>query len=57
MKYIGSKTSEVNSMSVSKKFSEAMRFISEAMRIFAPDKDKYPAIGVQPFDGKISKDK
>ncbi len=43
-------------MSVSKKFSEAMRFISEAMRIFAPDKDKYPAIG-QPFDGKISKDK
>jgi len=44
-------------MSVSKKFSEAMRFISEAMRIFAPDKDKYPAIGVQPFDGKISKDK
>jgi hypothetical protein len=44
-------------MSLSKRFSEAMRFVSEAMRIFAPDKDKYPLIGVQPFDGVISKDK
>jgi hypothetical protein len=45
-------------MSVSQRFSEAMRFVSDAaMRIFAPDKNKYPAIGVQPFDGKISKGK
>lgn len=45
-------------MSLSQRFSEAMRFVSEAaMRIFAPDKDKYPVIGVQPFDGVISKGK
>jgi hypothetical protein len=45
-------------MSLSQKFAEAVRFVSEAaMRIFAPDKDKYPAIGVQPFDGEPPKDK
>ncbi|OCQ93296.1 isochorismate synthase [Oscillatoriales cyanobacterium USR001] len=45
-------------MSISEKFAEAIRFVSEAaMRVFAPNKDKYPETGVQPFDGVPSKDK
>lgn len=39
-------------MNVSKSFSDFLQYVSEAVaRIFAPNDDKYPMVGVQPFDG------
>lgn len=33
-------------------FNNSLTYISEAVaRIFGPDQDSYPLIGVQPFDG------
>lgn len=33
-------------------FNNALTYISEAVaRIFGPDQDSYPLIGVQPFEG------
>ncbi|CBN56789.1 isochorismate synthase [Kamptonema animale CS-326] len=45
-------------MNLSKSVRDAMRFVSEAaMRIFSPTDDKYPVVGVQPFEGQPLKDK
>ncbi|MDF0556470.1 isochorismate synthase [Kamptonema sp. UHCC 0994] len=45
-------------MNLSKSVRNAMRFVSEAaMRIFSLSDDKYPVVGVQPFEGKPLKDK
>ena len=39
-------------MMISKMLTSVIQYISEAvMRIFAPNDDSYPAIGVQPFTG------
>lgn len=39
-------------MNLSKNFAGAMRFVSEAVaRIFSPNDDRYPTVGVQPFEG------
>jgi len=43
-------------MNLSKSLTNAMRFISEAaIRLFSPTDDNYPNTGVQPFEGKSSK--
>ncbi|HLO47323.1 MAG TPA: isochorismate synthase [Kamptonema sp.] len=43
-------------MNLSKNVASAMRFVSEAaMRIFSLSDDKYPVVGVQPFEGIPSK--
>ncbi len=43
-------------MNLSKSFTNAMRYVSEAaLRIFSPSDDDYPNSGVQPFEGKVSK--
>ena len=43
-------------MNLSKSFGDAMRYVSEAaVRIFSPSDDNYPNSGVQPFEGKLSK--
>ena len=43
-------------MNISKNVRDAMRFVSEAaMRIFSLSDDKYPVVGVQPFEGVPSK--
>lgn len=44
-------------MNLSKSLRNAMRYISEAaVRLFSPSDDNYPNTGVQPFEGKSSKD-
>ncbi len=44
-------------MNLSKSLTNAMRFVSEAViRLFSPTDDNYPNTGVQPFEGKSSKD-
>ncbi|TAG98476.1 MAG: isochorismate synthase [Oscillatoriales cyanobacterium] len=44
-------------MNLSKSLTNAMRFVSEAaIRLFSPTDDNYPNTGVQPFEGKSSKD-
>jgi hypothetical protein len=41
-------------MFIVNKLQEGVRYIVEGfLRIFSPDKDEYPAIGVQPFEGDI----
>jgi len=43
-------------MNLSKSLTNAMRFVSEAaIRLFSPTDDNYPNTGVQPFEGKSSK--
>jgi hypothetical protein len=43
-------------MNLSKSLTNAMRYVSEAaVRIFSPSDDNYPNSGVQPFEGKLSK--
>ena len=43
-------------MNLSKSLANAMRYVSEAaLRIFGPSDDDYPNTGVQPFEGKVSK--
>lgn len=43
-------------MSVPKLFDDVIQYISGAVsRIFAPNEDSCPDIGVQPFDGESSK--
>ncbi len=43
-------------MNLSKSLKNAMRFVSEAaIRLFSPSDDNYPNTGVQPFEGKSSK--
>ncbi|MBR8838118.1 MAG: nicotinate phosphoribosyltransferase [Stigonema ocellatum SAG 48.90 = DSM 106950] len=40
-------------MAISRMLARITQYISEAvMRIFAPNDDAYPFIGVQPFTGK-----
>ncbi|MCW5316696.1 nicotinate phosphoribosyltransferase [Nostoc sp. KVJ3] len=40
-------------MAISKILADITRYISEAaMRIFGPNDDAYPVIGVQPFTGE-----
>lgn len=40
-------------MQISKMLTDLTQYISEAaMRIFAPNHDTYPYIGVQPFTGE-----
>ncbi len=44
-------------MNLSKSLTNAIRFVSEAaIRLFSPSDDNYPNTGVQPFEGKSSKD-
>jgi len=44
-------------MNLSKSLTNAMRYVSEAaIRLFSPTDDNYPNTGVQPFEGKSSKD-
>ncbi|MFM9267173.1 isochorismate synthase [Tychonema sp. BBK16] len=44
-------------MNLSKSLKNAMRFVSQAaIRLFSPSDDNYPNTGVQPFEGKSSKD-
>jgi hypothetical protein len=44
-------------MNLSKSLTNVMRFVSEAViRLFSPTDDNYPNTGVQPFEGKSSKD-
>ena len=44
-------------MSISKIFDNLTRYFSEAMaRIFGPNDDAYPEIGVQPFTGEPYQD-
>ncbi|MBD2139728.1 nicotinate phosphoribosyltransferase [Anabaena sp. FACHB-1237] len=41
---------------ISKMLANMTQFVYEAaMRVFAPNKDAYPEIGVQPFTGDIYK--
>ncbi len=40
-------------MKISKSVSAIMQYISEAVaRVFSPNDDLYPVIGVQPFEGE-----
>jgi hypothetical protein len=40
-------------MNVSKAFSEFLQHVSEAVaRLFSPNDDRYPMVGVQPFEGE-----
>lgn len=44
-------------MNISKMLSDMLGYISEAAaRVFSPFDDKYPAIGVQPFEGEPYKE-
>jgi len=44
-------------MNISKSVSIMIQYISEAVaRIFAPNDDMYPVIGVQPFEGEPYKE-
>jgi hypothetical protein len=39
-------------MKISELISNCLKYVSEAVaRIFGPDDDAYPNVGVQPFDG------
>lgn len=41
-------------MIINRTLDEMMQYLTEAfVRIFSPNDDKYPAIGVQPFYGEI----
>lgn len=41
-------------MTIDKTLHEMMQYLTEAFaRIFSPNDDEYPAIGVQPFYGEI----
>ncbi len=43
-------------MNLSKSLTNVMRYVSEAaIRLFSPSDDNYPNTGVQPFEGKSSK--
>ncbi|MEB3337977.1 MAG: hypothetical protein VKJ46_10970 [Leptolyngbyaceae bacterium] len=43
-------------MSIYKKFDQVVQYLSDAIaRIFTPTNDTYPATGVQPFAGEVSK--
>lgn len=42
-------------MKVSQIIGNAIQYFSEAIaRIFSPNDDKYPNIGVQPFEGEVT---
>lgn len=44
---------EVNYMSIPSAIDNMLRYVSEAVgRIFGPSDDKYPNIGIQPFEGE-----
>jgi hypothetical protein len=44
---------EFKTMAISKIIAAMTQYISEAvMRIFGPNDDEYPVIGVQPFTGE-----
>jgi hypothetical protein len=53
------KTKELKVMAISnlsKMFANMTQFVYEAaMRVFSPNRDAYPEIGVQPFTGEIYK--
>jgi hypothetical protein len=41
-------------MSMPKVFNEVILFVSEAMtRLFGVTDDKYPATGIQPYEGEV----
>lgn len=41
-------------MIVNKTLKDMIQYITEGFaRIFSPDRDEYPAIGLQPFEGEI----
>jgi hypothetical protein len=45
-------------MAISRMLASITQYISEAaMRIFAPNDDAYPVIGIQPFTGEPYKEK
>lgn len=45
-------------MSLTKRLEQIIEYVSDAViKIFSPSDDEYPATGVQPFEGKISKRK
>ena len=45
-------------MSITKQLETILGYIAEAaLEVFSPDRDSYPKIGVQPFDGKPFKTK
>ncbi|HEY9881299.1 MAG TPA: hypothetical protein V6D29_22780 [Leptolyngbyaceae cyanobacterium] len=40
-------------MNIPKMFDSVVQYFSEAVaRIFGPDRDSYPATGLQPFEGE-----
>ena len=40
-------------MMVSKTVTDAIQYVTEGFaRIFSPTDDRYPAIGIQPFEGE-----
>lgn len=44
-------------MNISKLLSDMLEYVSEAAAlVFSPFNDKYPAIGVQPFEGEPYKE-
>ncbi len=45
-------------MQIATKIDEFIGYFSAAAeRIFGPNRDGYPATGVQPFEGKVNKSK